>query len=72
MYRLFTDSSSLASGLESIDGMTDEQPQEFMSDLARDLKMREWKHIGNDFEVVLSDCPENMNGEACGPFTCRG
>ncbi|XP_033221806.1 protein SERAC1 isoform X2 [Belonocnema kinseyi] len=59
-------------GPDSFSDMIDEYPQEFLKDLARDLKMQEWKRIGHDFEVILHDCPENINCRACGPFTCKG
>lgn len=47
-------------------------PQEFVKDLAEDLRMHEWKRIGHDFEVVLHDCPTNVNYSACGPYTFKG
>lgn len=50
----------------------DDRPQEFFKDLARDLHLREWRKIGQDFEVVLDDCPQNTNTRACGPYFCRG
>ncbi|KMQ95175.1 protein serac1 [Lasius niger] len=50
----------------------DDHPQEFFKDLARDLHLREWRKIGQDFEVVLDDCPQNINVRACGPYFCRG
>lgn len=50
----------------------DDRPQEFFKDLARDLQLREWKKIGQDFEVILDDCPQNTNCRACGPYFCRG
>ncbi|XP_025993627.2 protein SERAC1 isoform X3 [Solenopsis invicta] len=50
----------------------DDHPQEFFKDLARDLHLREWRKIGQDFEVVLDDCPQNTNACACGPYFCRG
>jgi len=50
----------------------DDRPQEFFKDLARDLHLREWRKIGQDFEVVLDDCPQNTNACACGPYFCRG
>ncbi|XP_012256701.2 protein SERAC1 [Athalia rosae] len=61
-----------SSKLDSEVSIAGEHPQEFMRDLAHDLKMIEWKRIGHDFEVVLTDYPDNMNDEACGPFTCKG
>ena len=50
----------------------DDHPQEFFKDLAHDLHLREWRKIGQDFEVVLDDCPQNINVRACGPYFCRG
>jgi len=50
----------------------DDRPQEFFKDLARDLHLREWRKIGQDFEVILDDCPQNTNDRACGPYFCRG
>ncbi|XP_077259175.1 protein SERAC1 isoform X1 [Temnothorax americanus] len=50
----------------------DDRPQEFFKDLARDLYLREWRKTGQDFEVVLDDCPQNTNALACGPYFCRG
>ena len=49
-----------------------EHSQDFVKDLQRDLKNREWKKLGKEYEVILHDCPEYTNNEACGPFTCRG
>ncbi|XP_043278487.1 protein SERAC1 isoform X2 [Venturia canescens] len=57
---------------DTLHAVIGDHPQEFLKDLARDLKQREWKRIGHDYEVVLDDCPENMNARATGPFTCRG
>lgn len=50
----------------------DDRPQEFFKDLARDLHLREWRKVGHDFEVVLDDCPQDMNACASGPFFCGG
>ncbi|XP_072746379.1 protein SERAC1 [Anoplolepis gracilipes] len=50
----------------------DDRPQEFFKDLARDLQLREWRKIGENFEVVLDDCPQNTNADACGPYFCKG
>ncbi|KYM95025.1 Protein SERAC1 [Cyphomyrmex costatus] len=50
----------------------DDRPQEFFKDLARDLHLREWRKIGQDFEVILDDCPQNTNDRACGPYFCGG
>lgn len=52
--------------------MIDDQSQEFLKDLAYDLRKREWDRIGQDFEVILDDCPENTNAKAGGQFFCSG
>lgn len=46
--------------------------QEFLRDLAYDLRKREWDRLGEDYEVILDDCPENTNCKACGPYFCSG
>ncbi|GAB1865692.1 Protein SERAC1 [Camponotus japonicus] len=46
--------------------------QEFFKDLACDLYLHEWRKIGQNFEVVLDDCPQNTNAQACGPYFCKG
>lgn len=52
--------------------MVDNHPSEFLKDLAKDLELREWQQVGRDFEVILHDCPVNMNSKANGPFFCGG
>ena len=52
--------------------MVDDHPSEFFKDLARDFETLEWERVGRDFEVVLHDCPVNINYEAKGPFFCDG
>ncbi|XP_054013372.1 protein SERAC1 [Hylaeus anthracinus] len=52
--------------------MIGEHPQEFLKDLAYDLKKREWDRLGHDFEIILDDCPQNTNQIACGPYFCSG
>ena len=52
--------------------MVDVYSSEFFKDLANDLERREWQQIGSDFEVILDDCPINMNDKASGPFSCKG
>ncbi|KAF7390170.1 hypothetical protein HZH68_012027 [Vespula germanica] len=47
-------------------------PQEFFKDLAYDLQTRAWKKLGRDYEVILDDCPVNVNYQSTGPFTCKG
>lgn len=57
---------------ENLSSMVGEQPQEFFKDLVRDLELREWQRVGNDYEVILHDCPSKMNYRASGPFSCPG
>ena len=57
---------------DPLNAIIGDHPQEFLKDLARDLKLHEWKRVGHDCEVVLPDFPENMNSSATGPFTCSG
>ncbi|XP_046831134.1 protein SERAC1 [Vespa crabro] len=47
-------------------------PKEFFKDLAYDLQIRAWKKLGRDYEVILDDCPVNINYQLTGPFTCKG
>ncbi|KAJ8680523.1 hypothetical protein QAD02_016310 [Eretmocerus hayati] len=56
----------------SLRSIVDDHPSEFLRDLAKDLENREWQRVGNDFEVVLDDCPVNMKSEDPGPFFCSG
>ncbi|XP_058803275.1 protein SERAC1 [Phymastichus coffea] len=56
----------------SLKKMVDDYPSEFLRDLAQDLEIREWQRIGHDYEVILYDCPINMNKRATGPFFCQG
>ncbi|XP_050458776.1 protein SERAC1 [Cataglyphis hispanica] len=68
-----TDPNTLNQTMDYLSTMIDDdRPQEFFKDLARDLYLREWKKIGQDFEVVLDDCPQNTNACACGPYFCKG
>ena len=50
----------------------DDQSHEFLKDLAYDLRKREWDKVGQDFEVILDDCPQNTNTRGTGPFFCKG
>ncbi|XP_078052257.1 protein SERAC1 isoform X3 [Augochlora pura] len=52
--------------------MIGEQSQEFLRDLAYDLRRHEWEKLGQDFEIILDDFPQNTNQTACGPFSCSG
>ncbi|XP_008212677.1 protein SERAC1 [Nasonia vitripennis] len=56
----------------SLRAIVDDHPSEFLKDLARDLEVREWQRLGYDYEVILHDCPVNMNNKATGPFFCDG
>lgn len=56
----------------SIRGIVEDQPSEFMRDLAQDLEHRKWQKVGNDYEVVLHDLPTNLSHESSGPFFCAG
>ncbi|XP_014212243.1 protein SERAC1-like [Copidosoma floridanum] len=56
----------------SLSAMVGDHPSEFLKDLARDLEHLEWQRVGHDYEVVLHDCPVNMDYEMSGPFFCQG
>ncbi|XP_034940512.1 protein SERAC1-like [Chelonus insularis] len=64
--------STLKLESNSLTSIIGEHPQEIFHDLAKDLENIEWQKIGEDFEVVLYDCPTSMNTAANGPFTCPG
>ncbi|XP_076659101.1 protein SERAC1 isoform X3 [Halictus rubicundus] len=49
-----------------------EQSQEFLRDLAYDLRRHEWEKLGQDFEIILDDFPQNTNQNARGPYSCSG
>ncbi|KAK2576698.1 hypothetical protein KPH14_005359 [Odynerus spinipes] len=68
-YEGFTATSNENSRLSTL---ISEYPQEFFKDLARDIQLRQWKKLAEYYEVVLDDCPVNMNYLAEGPFTCSG
>lgn len=51
--------------------MIDDHSQEFLKDLTYDLRKREWDRIGQDFEIILDDCPQNSS-RGNGPFSCNG
>lgn len=59
-------------GADTISTMIGEHPQEFLKDLARDMQVREWNRVEQDYEVILDDCPQNTNCRACGPYSCSG
>ena len=56
----------------SVRSIINDHPSEFLKDLAKDLELREWKRLGHDFEVVLDDCPVNVNLNTSGPYFCAG
>lgn len=43
--------------------MIGEIPDNFIKDLAEDLKQKDLKQIEKDFEIALHDCPENTNND---------
>ncbi|XP_067008615.2 protein SERAC1 isoform X2 [Anabrus simplex] len=47
--------------------MSDEKTQEYMLEVSAQ-KHEEWEEIGQDFETVMPDSPENTNVQATGPF----
>lgn len=51
--------------------LIDDHSQEFLKDLTYDLRKREWDRIGQDFEIILDDCPQNSS-RGNGPFSCNG
>ncbi|XP_076248337.1 protein SERAC1 [Calliopsis andreniformis] len=66
------DSYMMENGTDILTSVIGEHSQEFLRDLAIDLRKREWDRLGEDYEIVLDDCPENTNHKACGPFFCSG
>lgn len=73
MTHLIADDNTLVESTDYLSTMVDDdRPQEFFKDLARDLHLREWRKIGQDFQVVLDDCPQNTNDCARGPYFCKG
>ncbi|XP_021931196.1 protein SERAC1 isoform X2 [Zootermopsis nevadensis] len=63
--------SSRVHGQDIGSSVSDEQTKEFLEDMA-ELKHDEWDELGSDFEMVLSDCPENSNYEGEGPYSFSG
>jgi hypothetical protein len=51
--------------------VSDEQTKEYLEDMD-EFKQDEWDALGSDFEVVLSDCPQNANCEGKGPYSYSG
>ncbi|XP_076619639.1 protein SERAC1 [Colletes latitarsis] len=62
----------MENGTDTLSSVIGEQSQEFLRDLAYDLRKHEWDRLGQDFEIVLDDCPQNINDRACGPYFCKG
>lgn len=50
----------------------DDQSPEFLKDLAYDFRKHEWDKVGQDFDIVLDDCPQNTNSKTSGPFFHKG
>jgi hypothetical protein len=51
--------------------VSDEQMKEYLGDVV-EFKQEEWDTLGSDFEMVLSDCPENANCDDKGPYSYSG
>lgn len=62
------DPYTMENGSDTLSSMMGEPSQEFLKDLAYDLRKHEWDRLGQDFEIVLDDCPQNTNQKECGPY----
>ncbi|XP_069675083.1 protein SERAC1 isoform X3 [Periplaneta americana] len=51
--------------------VSDEQTKQYLQDMA-EFKQDEWDNLGSDFEMVLSDCPEESNSKGKGPYSYSG
>jgi hypothetical protein len=72
LYHLFSEKSSSCNDRTDIGcNISDEQMKEYLGDVA-EFKQDEWDIVGSDFEMVLSDCPENANCEGKGPYSYSG
>ncbi|XP_049812360.1 protein SERAC1 isoform X2 [Schistocerca nitens] len=60
-----------SSPLNSSHSISDEKTRAFLEEVT-ELKQEEWNEIGNDFEVVMEDCPLSTNITACGPYSFTG
>ncbi|XP_049959620.1 protein SERAC1 isoform X2 [Schistocerca serialis cubense] len=60
-----------ASPLNSSHSISDEKTRAFLEEVT-ELKQEEWNEIGNDFEIVMEDCPLSTNITACGPYSFTG
>jgi hypothetical protein len=68
---LFSEKSSGRNDRDVGCNITDEQMKEYLGDVA-EFKQDDWDALGSDFEMVLSDCPENANCEGKGPYSYNG
>ncbi|XP_046995255.1 protein SERAC1 isoform X2 [Schistocerca americana] len=59
------------SPLNSSHSISDEKTRAFLEEVT-ELKQEEWNEIGNDFEIVMEDCPLSTNITACGPYSFTG
>ncbi|XP_017795657.1 PREDICTED: protein SERAC1 [Habropoda laboriosa] len=66
------DPLTIQDGINTFSSLIDDQSQEFLKDLAYDLTKHEWDRVGQDFEIILDDCPQNNNLKTSGPFSCSG
>ncbi|XP_034181766.2 protein SERAC1 [Osmia lignaria lignaria] len=66
------DSYTIPDGIETVASLMDDQSPEFLKDLAYDFRKHEWDKIGQDFEIILDDCPQNSNAKSSGPFFHKG
>lgn len=72
IHHLFSEKSSSCNGGRDIGcNISDERMKEYLGDVT-EFKQDEWDMLGSDFEVVLSDCPENANVEGKGPYSYSG
>lgn len=68
-----TDENVLSGAADYLSTMTNNDcPEEYLKDLVHDLHLYEWRKLGQDYEIVLEDCPLNMKRNICGPFFCKG
>ncbi|PSN32433.1 hypothetical protein C0J52_22989 [Blattella germanica] len=50
---------------------SDKHTLEYLEDVIQ-LQREEWDALGSDYEMVLSDCPEQCNERGKGPFSYKG
>jgi chromosome condensin MukBEF complex kleisin-like MukF subunit len=63
--------SNRVDGQDIGSSVSDERTKEYLEDMA-ELKHDEWDELGSNFEMVLSDCPENASREGKGPYSYSG